>query len=107
MRICELALARGVFAQAIRPPTVPAMTSRLRLAVMATHRPAELVAAAQTLAAAARAAGFEPRQSQGLAAKVDLDRVGVEADWDDADADWAGSHPDWAEPSSESTRRAA
>ena len=24
MRICEAALARGVFAQAIRPPTVPA-----------------------------------------------------------------------------------
>ena len=32
------ALERGVFAQAIRPPTVPPMTSRLRLAVMASHR---------------------------------------------------------------------
>jgi 8-amino-7-oxononanoate synthase len=47
---CEAALARGVFAQAIRPPTVPEGTSRLRLAVMATHEPAELRAAARVLA---------------------------------------------------------
>ena len=48
MRICEAALARGVFAQAIRPPTVPAGTSRLRLAVMASHREEELRDAART-----------------------------------------------------------
>jgi glycine C-acetyltransferase/8-amino-7-oxononanoate synthase len=60
--ICEKALARGVFAQAIRPPTVPPMTSRLRLAVMASHRDEELRRAAQVLAQAARAAGFEPRE---------------------------------------------
>ncbi len=34
---CERALRRGVFAQAIRPPTVPDGTARLRLAAMATH----------------------------------------------------------------------
>jgi glycine C-acetyltransferase/8-amino-7-oxononanoate synthase len=61
MQICEAALARGVFAQAIRPPTVPPMTSRLRLAVMASHHEQELRSAAQVLAQAARAAGFEPR----------------------------------------------
>ena len=61
MRICESALASGVFAQAIRPPTVPPMTSRLRLAVMATHRAQELRAAAHTLAGAARSSGFDPR----------------------------------------------
>ncbi len=61
VRICEAALARGVFAQAIRPPTVPPMTSRLRLAVMASHREEELRAAARMLGQAARAAGFEPR----------------------------------------------
>jgi hypothetical protein len=61
MAICEAALARGVFAQAIRPPTVPPMTSRLRLAVMATHREEELRAAARALATVARAAGFDPR----------------------------------------------
>jgi glycine C-acetyltransferase/8-amino-7-oxononanoate synthase len=53
MSLCERALERGVFAQAIRPPTVPAGTARLRLATMATHRPAELVWAARQLAAAA------------------------------------------------------
>jgi glycine C-acetyltransferase/8-amino-7-oxononanoate synthase len=51
MSACERALARGVFAQAIRPPTVPEGTSRLRLAVMASHTPAELRQAAKVLAA--------------------------------------------------------
>jgi len=51
MTACERALARGVFAQAIRPPTVPEGTSRLRLAVMASHTAAELRQAAKVLAA--------------------------------------------------------
>jgi glycine C-acetyltransferase/8-amino-7-oxononanoate synthase len=50
--MCEAALERGVYAQAIRPPTVPDGTSRLRLAVMATHEPAELRRAAGVLARA-------------------------------------------------------
>src|SRR5437016_7062027 len=57
MAMCEEAIRRGVFAQAIRPPTVPAGTSRLRLAVMASHGKDELRAAAKVLAKAARAAG--------------------------------------------------
>jgi len=47
----ERALARGVFAQAIRPPTVRPGTSRLRLAVMASHTKTELREAARLLAA--------------------------------------------------------
>ena len=47
------ALDGGVFAQAIRPPTVPEGTSRLRLSVMASHRRSELRAAARTIAEAA------------------------------------------------------
>jgi 8-amino-7-oxononanoate synthase len=61
MRLCEAALERGVFAQAIRPPTVPEGTSRLRLAVMATQRDAELVAAARAITAAAHDLGLAPR----------------------------------------------
>jgi len=60
MRLCELALERGVFAQGIRPPTVPAGSSRLRLTVMATQQPAELREAARSLGAAARELGLVP-----------------------------------------------
>jgi len=52
--LCEAALEGGVFAQAIRPPTVPEGTSRLRLAVMATHTHDELRAAARVLGATVR-----------------------------------------------------
>lgn len=60
VRTCEKALERGVFAQAIRPPTVPAGSSRLRLAVMASHSKSELRDAARALAQAATAAGIRP-----------------------------------------------
>jgi 8-amino-7-oxononanoate synthase len=60
MRMCELALEGGVFAQAIRPPTVPDGTSRLRLAVMASHTREELREAARVLGRAALQAGFRP-----------------------------------------------
>jgi 8-amino-7-oxononanoate synthase len=58
MELCERALRRGVFAQGIRPPTVPEGSSRLRFTVMATHRPQELVQAARKVAAAAREVGL-------------------------------------------------
>ncbi len=61
VRLCEAALARRVFAQAIAPPIVPSSLARLRLAVMASHRPEELSAAARVLGQAARAVGFDPR----------------------------------------------
>jgi glycine C-acetyltransferase/8-amino-7-oxononanoate synthase len=58
MRLCERALDRGVFAQGIRPPTVPEGTSRLRFTVMATHRADELRDAAKQVGAAARELGI-------------------------------------------------
>jgi hypothetical protein len=58
VQLSELALERGVFAQGIRPPTVPEGTSRLRLATMATHRGSELVRAAKVLGHAAREIGL-------------------------------------------------
>ncbi len=60
LALCEGALKGGVFAQAIRPPSVPAGTSRLRLTAMAGHDPAELRDAARVLAQAARAQDLDP-----------------------------------------------
>jgi 8-amino-7-oxononanoate synthase len=42
MRLSERLLERGIFAQGIRPPTVPHGTSRLRIAMMATHTQAHI-----------------------------------------------------------------
>jgi 8-amino-7-oxononanoate synthase len=61
VRMCEAALSRGVFVQAIRPPAVASISSRMRLAVMASHRPEDLHAAALALGHAARTVGFDPR----------------------------------------------
>jgi glycine C-acetyltransferase/8-amino-7-oxononanoate synthase len=89
MRVCETAIEGGVFAQAIRPPTVPAGTSRLRLALMATHTREELRAAARTLGRAALQAGFRPGAGVPVAA-----------------AQPAG-HPDERLPADQSTAAAA
>jgi glycine C-acetyltransferase/8-amino-7-oxononanoate synthase len=58
MALCERALERGVFAQAIRPPTVPDGTSRLRMTAMATHRVKDLRGAAAVIGEAARELGL-------------------------------------------------
>ncbi len=50
MDLSERLLAAGIFAQGIRPPTVPAGTARLRFALMATHTPAQLDRALEVLA---------------------------------------------------------
>jgi 8-amino-7-oxononanoate synthase len=75
LALCEGALARGVFAQAIRPPSVPAGTARLRLTAMASHTQAQLREAAGVLGEVARGLG--------------LDSAGVGA----ASAGAAPSHP--------------
>ena len=42
MQLCERLLDKGLFAQGIRPPTVPNGTSRLRVSVLAAHEPEDL-----------------------------------------------------------------
>jgi 8-amino-7-oxononanoate synthase len=58
MELTERALERGVFAQGIRPPTVPEGSSRLRFTVMATHERGDLRRAAHEVGEAARAIGL-------------------------------------------------
>jgi hypothetical protein len=60
MRLCQEAIEGGVFAQAIRPPTVPQGTSRLRLAAMASHTASDMRLAASVLGRAARKLGLDP-----------------------------------------------
>ena len=74
MQICELAIEHGVFAQAIRPPTVAEGTSRLRLAVMSTHTKDELREAARVLGRAALQAGFRPGSGEPVAAARETGR---------------------------------
>ncbi len=68
MSLCEAALQRGVFAQAIRPPTVAPGTSRLRLTVMASHTAEELRDAARVIGEAARELGLSLDLDLNLAA---------------------------------------
>jgi 8-amino-7-oxononanoate synthase len=75
MDACERALAQGVFCQAIRPPTVPDGSSRLRITVMASHTRSELRWAAGVIARAVREVAPEREQpkaapARGTAAKV-------------------------------------
>jgi 8-amino-7-oxononanoate synthase len=65
MALCERLLERGVFAQAIRPPTVPPGTSRLRLTAMATHKVGDLRSAARTIGRAARELGLASQSPVG------------------------------------------
>jgi 8-amino-7-oxononanoate synthase len=51
MEAADALLARGVYAQGIRPPTVPPGTARVRFALMATHTDAQLGLALDALAA--------------------------------------------------------
>ncbi|HEX3691141.1 MAG TPA: 8-amino-7-oxononanoate synthase [Solirubrobacteraceae bacterium] len=101
VRMGEATLARGVFAEAIRPPAVPAMTARLRLAVMATHREEELVEATRTLGAVARSLGIAPRRVAPPAREPEPAPAPAEAD------DWGATEWSAAVPSAEPTPAAS
>ena len=60
MRLCQEAIERGVFAQAIRSPTVPKGASRLRLTAIASHTASDLQMAAGVFGQAARRLGLDP-----------------------------------------------
>ena len=61
MALTERLLEEGVFAQAIRPPTVAPGTCRLRLTTMATHRVGDLRRAARLIGSIARELGLVER----------------------------------------------
>jgi 8-amino-7-oxononanoate synthase len=50
-------LERGIYVAAIRPPTVPKDTSRLRVSLMATHTEEDIALAARTIVDCVREAG--------------------------------------------------
>ncbi len=62
VEVCEQALRDRVFAQAIRPPTVPAGTSRLRLVATSVHSEDELRQAARALSKATQYASPQAHQ---------------------------------------------
>lgn len=57
MAFSHLLLEAGIFAQGIRPPTVPAGSCRLRFTLMASHRQSDLVQACERIIAIARKLG--------------------------------------------------
>jgi 8-amino-7-oxononanoate synthase len=60
MRFAAALLERGVLAHAIRPPTVPVGTARLRVTPMATHTDAQLDRALAAFAEVVEAVGGAP-----------------------------------------------
>jgi adenosylmethionine-8-amino-7-oxononanoate aminotransferase len=61
LELADAVCARGVFVRAIRPPTVPEGTARLRLTPMATHTEAQIVHAVAAFAGAGRECGLLSR----------------------------------------------
>ncbi len=62
LELADALLARGIFVRAIRPPTVPEGTARLRLTPMATHSAAQIAHAVAAFAEAGRHCGVIARK---------------------------------------------
>lgn len=60
LKMAEKLLQYGVFAIAIRPPTVPSGTARIRTSVMATHSRADLIHALEAFEYAGKQLGIIP-----------------------------------------------
>ena len=58
LNLAESPFARGLYVIAIRPPTVPAGSARLRVTPIATHTPEQLAGAVAAFADAGRAMGI-------------------------------------------------
>ena len=63
-RFSEALLSEGILASAIRPPTVPIGTSRLRLSVSGAHTDRELLTAAERIITIGRRLGLTGREKQ-------------------------------------------
>jgi 8-amino-7-oxononanoate synthase len=71
----ERLLEQGIFAQAIRPPTVPPGSSRLRLAAMASHTASELREVARVVASVVPEATRRPPPAAGAGGARVVDGV--------------------------------
>jgi 8-amino-7-oxononanoate synthase len=58
LALAKALLDRGVYVPAIRPPTVPEGTCRLRFTVTAAHKPEDIDQAVSALAAASKEIGL-------------------------------------------------
>ena len=67
-RLCDRLLSQGIYAQAIRPPTVPEGTSRLRMSVMSEHKSSELREAARLVSRAVQDLGIDIQRPAEISA---------------------------------------
>lgn len=72
LTLSEALLAHGIYAPAIRPPTIPAGTSRIRMSVTAGHRPEQIDYALEALS---KICASDPRLQERLTAGREVGRT--------------------------------